>query len=328
MDETDVSYHVTYVIDGEGQLVSTVGTLEQMSSPYSANDLIPQMMVVGIVNTNRHLDLTPSPGMIDRDSSSIDNTGGADQMARFMEKELIPYIDDNYPTTSHRALIGHSLGGLFVLNTMIKFPHLFQNYLAIDPFLKWDEQNFANSVIKKLKEDDLEGKKLFIATANTSMSWLSLDDVLTDTTEVMYPMRSNLEFKNSLDSVDLSFSYTNKYYEEENHFQIPVKATYDGYRYFYDFYAFKEMIEYYYPSDEEEDLLRKIEKHYTTISKEMGYNVVPMESFINSWAYGFTQYERHDLGSKMFDLNIKNYPESYNVYSAKANHLLSQNDTI
>lgn len=328
MDKTNVRYPVAYVMDGEGQFVSTVGTIDQMSSPYTANDLIPQMIVVGVVNTNRNRDLTPTPGMLGRDSSTISITGGADRMASFMEKELIPYIEDKYPAAPHRVLIGHSLGGLFVLNTLMKSPNLFQNYLAIDPFLEWDKQNFSNTLVAGLQGEGFKDENLYIATGNTRMSWLTLEDVMTDTTDVMYAMKANLEFKDTMETFEVDFDYRNQYYKDENHFQIPLKATYDGLRYFYDFYPFPEMIEFYYPREQEPDLLYALEKHYDKISKEMKYEIVPSESYINSWAFGFIEFDRSDLAMKLFDLNIENYPESYNVYSSKAHALLGQKDTL
>ena len=328
MDEVDVTYPVAYVMDGESQFIPTVGILDQMSSPGSANDKVPQMMVVGIVNTNRNRDLTPTKAMLGKDSSSIHITGGADLMASFIAEELIPYIESNYPTTPHRVLVGHSLGGLFVLNTLMKFPDMFQNYLSIDPALSWDEERFANNVIEALKSSDFDRKKLYVATANNLMSWMELEDAKTDTTEIMKMMRSNLKFKDALQDANLDISYENRYYEDENHFQIPLKASYDGFSYFYDYYTFPNMIEYYYPRAEENDLIEELEAHYEHISQEMGYQIKPMESYINSWAFGFPQFDRVDIAHTLFDLNIKNYKESANVYSAKGYFLLGQKDTV
>jgi predicted alpha/beta superfamily hydrolase len=38
-----------------------------------------------------------------------EETGGAETFTRFLEFELIPYIDSILPTTDYRTLIGHSL---------------------------------------------------------------------------------------------------------------------------------------------------------------------------------------------------------------------------
>ena len=330
MDEQTLNYPVVYVIDGESQFLSTVGVLEQLSSAASANDISPQMIVVGITNTDRNRDLTPNPGIIGKDSSSINRTGGAGQFAEFIKEELMPFIDEKYPTSNHRTLIGHSLGGLFTLNTLLKFPDLFDYYLAIDPFMRWDEQRFSNQVLEALKTKDYPNKKLYIATANSRMSWMSLSDVKEDTTEIMKMMKCNLAFKESLDSSEIQLQYLNKYYEEENHFQIPLIATYDAFRYFYADYHFPKMMDYYYPRSKEEegDLVRELEDHYGRISKDLRFKVLPMESYINSWAFGFIQFDRADIAGRLFDYNIKNYPKSANVYASKGYYLINQKDTL
>ncbi|MGH1366352.1 MAG: alpha/beta hydrolase [Calditrichia bacterium] len=330
MNETNMRYPIVVVMDGESQFISTVGVLDQLNSAASANDLCPAMIIVGIPNTNRDRDLTPTPGVVGSDSSSLSYTGGADKLAQFLEKELIPCIDKTYPTAPHRTLIGHSLGGLFALNTLIKFPHLFTNYLAIDPFMSWDDQRFSRYVIEQLSENRFEGKNLYIATANTRMSWMDLNDVRSDTSEIMKVMRSVIEFGDELKKNKLAISFQNKLYENENHFQIPLIATYDGLRYFYQDYPFRKMVEYYHPDPPiaHANLTNELEAHFKKLSNQMGYTVRPMESYLNAWAFGFLQWKKPKFAEQLFNLNTEYYPGSANVWAAKAHYFLTQNDTV
>ena len=55
----------------------------------------------------------------------------------FIEKELVPHVEANYPVTQFRTLIGHSYGGLFTLFALAERPALFNYYLAIDPSMNW-----------------------------------------------------------------------------------------------------------------------------------------------------------------------------------------------
>ncbi|RAJ19970.1 alpha/beta hydrolase-fold protein [Pedobacter cryoconitis] len=50
----------------------------------------------------------------------------------YVEKELIHYIDATYPTTTYRTFIGHSPGGLTVINTFLHKPNLFNSYISLD----------------------------------------------------------------------------------------------------------------------------------------------------------------------------------------------------
>jgi hypothetical protein len=67
------------------------------------------------------------------------NTGGADRYLTFLKDELVPVINKKYRTSAERsALVGGSLGGLFVIHTLLSAPTLFQSYVALDPSLWWD----------------------------------------------------------------------------------------------------------------------------------------------------------------------------------------------
>lgn len=121
-------YPVLYLLDGDTWFASTTGVLQRLSGPLS---VCPEMIVVGIPNTNRTRDLNPSTSTTDTEmlpAAVLKTSGGGENFTAFLEKELIPYIDAHYPTTAHRTLIGHSLGGLLVMNTLVHHPSLFDNY--------------------------------------------------------------------------------------------------------------------------------------------------------------------------------------------------------
>lgn len=52
-------YPVVYVMDGDAHFLSTVGMIQQLSQA-NGNTVVPEMIVIGIENTNRFRDLTPS----------------------------------------------------------------------------------------------------------------------------------------------------------------------------------------------------------------------------------------------------------------------------
>ncbi len=54
-------YPVVYLLDGTDHFSSVVGMIEQLST-VNGNTICPEMIVVGIPNTNRLRDLTPTPG--------------------------------------------------------------------------------------------------------------------------------------------------------------------------------------------------------------------------------------------------------------------------
>ena len=55
----DKHYPVVYVLDGDAHFLSTVGIIQQLSQA-NGNAILPEMIVVGIENTNRLRDLSPT----------------------------------------------------------------------------------------------------------------------------------------------------------------------------------------------------------------------------------------------------------------------------
>ena len=124
-------YPVVFVLDGE-MFLPTVSDVQNFYS----GGFTPEMVLVGISNDkNRIRDLTTSTIITKYGMPFNDKNGEANNFSKFIEKELIPYIENKYPVTNFRTLIGHSYGGLFTIYTLINHSYLFANYLAIDPSL-------------------------------------------------------------------------------------------------------------------------------------------------------------------------------------------------
>lgn len=132
------NYPVIYLLDGSENFNTVVSIVEHMAE----SNLCPPMIVVGILHQNRLVDLTTGT-----DKELPDVVGGGEKFMSYVEKELIPYIDANYPATSYKTFIGHSLGGLTVMNTFLHNPKLFNSYVSLDASLWWDNQK----VVKEAK---------------------------------------------------------------------------------------------------------------------------------------------------------------------------------
>ena len=157
----DQKYPVVYILDG----FSLQNTLETVYDNYWGHYL-PHMILVGISNKNNRIkDLTTSQVKMRRGSSMDVETGGAEIFTQFIERELIPHIDNTYPTTPYRTLIGHSYAGLFAINTLINHNHLFKNYIAIDPSMDWDNQKLLKQAKEKLMTKSFKGKSLYVSLA-------------------------------------------------------------------------------------------------------------------------------------------------------------------
>lgn len=77
-------------------------------------------------------------GMLLPEEGAKDCHGGED-FRKFIGAELIPFIDEKYPTIpGHRTYFGHSGGGFFGLYTLFTQSELFKNYIVSSPGLIFD----------------------------------------------------------------------------------------------------------------------------------------------------------------------------------------------
>ncbi|GAC1369909.1 MAG: hypothetical protein NVSMB30_08080 [Hymenobacter sp.] len=165
-------YPVMYLLDGDRHFAYTSGMIQRLSRV--TNKLHPEMIVVGIPNTLRTRDLTPSRPTSGEGMSpeELKTAGGGENFTAFLEKELIPYIEAHYPATSHRTLIGHSFGGLLVMNTLVHHSNLFENYVAIDPSMDWDGEKLLKQAHEAFDQPRFKGGARYLLPLPIRPAWI------------------------------------------------------------------------------------------------------------------------------------------------------------
>jgi predicted alpha/beta superfamily hydrolase len=314
-----VRYPAVYLLDGEAHFDYVVGMMHQLSQ-INGNTICPEMIVVGIPNTDRTRDLTPThmkpTGPMD--SSMVATSGGGERFISFIEKELIPHVDSLYPTAPYRMLIGHSLGGLMVIYTLFNHSNLFNSYLAIDPSLWWDNQVVLKQAQKDLDKENLKGKRLYVAMANTLPNNEDTSQVRADTAQAKSHPVSILEFTDLLkDKSNNGLLSDWKYYDHDNHGSVPLIATYDALHFFFSFYrlpSFAVLIDSLTSTDS------LLTAYGEKLSMNMGYKILPQESLVNGLAYQFLGSKMLSKAFSLFELNIRNYPNSFNVYDSMGDY--------
>jgi predicted alpha/beta superfamily hydrolase len=315
MRSSKKTYPVIYLLDGDAHIKS-LASMVQAISPAYGNTVLPEVIIIGINNTNRWRDLSPShvtKSPFGHTPEMLAATGGGEKFMDFIEKELIPQVDSIYPTAPFRILIGHSLGGLTVINTLVHRPNLFNAYLAIDPSLWWNNQLLNKQAAASLDSLKLGNKQLFIATANNMYAGVDTNKLKSDTSKFALPMRSIFDFTSILEKHPGShLRWKNVYYPDDDHNSVPLIAGYDGLRYFFDF----NRITFKYQLDLPEfNVDSAFTKHYHIVSQKMGYTIKPPEDFINRLGYDYlnvAQTSKHALA--FFQMNVRNYPNSVDAY--------------
>jgi tetratricopeptide (TPR) repeat protein len=261
------------------------------------------------------------------DTNSSKNTGGGENFTAFMEKELFPHIDSLYPTQPFKMLIGHSFGGLTVMNIITNHTALFNAYIAIDPSMWYDKEQFLKATENKLSTQKYNGRSLYVGIANTMNEGMTLEKLRKDTSVDTRHIRSIFAMDKFIKANSQNgLKYTSKYYPDDDHGSVPLASEYDGLRFIFSWYRFKfTRADFMEPGTE---IVQKMQQHYQTISKEFGYKVSPPEMQINGMGYNALSLKQFEKAAALFEMNITNYPNSGNVYDSYADLLIAKKDTV
>ncbi|HMH21170.1 MAG TPA: alpha/beta hydrolase-fold protein [Puia sp.] len=320
-------YPVVYLLDGDESNFSTVAVMLRQMGGGGGNTMFPQMILVGIPNTDRNRDLTPTHATFAPmlDSASAAHTGGGENFISFLEKELMPHIDSVYPTAPYRLLIGHSFGGLMTMHILLHHTNLFNAYLASDPSMWWSDQQLLQQANLTLKKPTFTGRSLFLAMANTMPGGMDTIQVKKDTNFSTLHIRSILQlghYLNAHPQNGLSFNW--KYYPDYDHGSVSMIDEYDGLRALFKFYSYQIPFgEFFKPSYKGDTL---IAAHYKMLSRQMGYTLSPPEQLLQGLAHQLRGGRQFDRAFYFLDMNIENYPKSFNAYGAMGDFYMAKGD--
>ena len=293
---TPAKYPVVYLLDGDANFHSFTGMVQALSS--GAYSKTPQMIVVGILNTDRTRDLTPSASsraaFFDKSVPLYKNSGGNALFIRFLENELIPHIDSSYRTDDYKILTGHSFGGLTAVNILLNHTSLFNAYIAIDPSLWWDNSLLLKQADSLFKKKEFKGAALFTGRAFK-------ESVPEDTTTDM--PRSNIAFHQLLDKYKpAGLKYKHQYYANDDHGTIPVPASYDALK-----FIFREHRIHVKQAVKDPSL---VTKSFERLSKDLHHRFSPSESWLDWMGSYCLKIGKPDKASDFFRMAAELYPDS------------------
>ena len=309
------SYPIIYSIDGdENYFTMLTATTRFLSTIYEP--VIPEHIVVNIMDTDRTRDCTPTHRAYDPYYAT---SGGSENFISFIEKELIPYIDAKYPTTTNRTITGGSLAGLISMQVFLHHNQLFNSYIPSDPSFWWDDDLTVKQAEKVLANTKYKGTSLFIGFANNIPAGLDINTVEKDTSQASGHIRPILKMKKLLEkNKDNGLNFQSKYYNEETHTSIGLMSTYDALRFIYKDYNItiteKDII------DTTVNLLDKLKNHYAV------FGTNPPGSKINDIGYWALYLKQFKKAAELFNYNLDKHPESYKVYVALGDYYAAIDD--
>ncbi|NYE05472.1 enterochelin esterase-like enzyme [Bacillus niacini] len=131
-------YKYSLLIAQDGRDYFQLGKIGRLADEYLFNREIENLIIVGI----------PYNNVGDRRSKYHPDGEQQQQYIRFLAHELVPFLDQEYPTYhmgSTRALIGDSLGATVSLMTALQYPHSFGKVLLQSPYINQKVLDMVNS---------------------------------------------------------------------------------------------------------------------------------------------------------------------------------------
>jgi uncharacterized protein len=266
--------------------------------------MIPEVIVVGVTNRDRTHELYATRTDFKAGGRTIPfpTSGNADQFLNFFEKELIPWTESKYRTSSLRILAGHSAGGNFALYAMRMKPDLFQVIIAASPWMAWDGFKELKQLMPFLDSLDLKAQVLFVTSASEGPEMQQGIDGLTAALQARKDTGLRWEFAS---------------YPNETHDSTVVKSYFDGLRMVFGGGSG--------PRDPQTNLLlgslEDVKTHYASFGEHLGYTQLPPQYVVNELGYQFLHGKEVDQALAVFRYNTGVYPLSPNAWDSLADAL-------
>ena len=161
----DKTYPVVYVIDGGPE--QDFPHIAGIAQSREVNGTFSSFILVGIETVNRrHQIVPPATDVKTYEEELGQKPGGSAKFREFIRKDVMTWVEGRYRTNGREAVMGESLAGLFVIETLFEEPNLFDDYIAVTPSLWWEDMKYgveANAYIKRLPPAP---RRLYITSAD------------------------------------------------------------------------------------------------------------------------------------------------------------------
>nr|WP_321410378.1 alpha/beta hydrolase-fold protein [uncultured Carboxylicivirga sp.] len=307
IDFNDNHFPVLYVLDGERLFNQTVTIVDALSK--GMYRYLPEMIVVGIINTDRSRDLTPSNDTILHNNIPIHgNSGGAESFRYFLESELGNYINQHYRTNGFNILSGHSFGGLFTIYSFLNQSNFFSTFLAHDPSLWWDNQSLIESM-------EVSWSKISFDTTSLYLSVAAKDTIEKDR---FNHTESILKFQQFFDEHPKnSLNFKSEYFANEDHGTITIPGTFYGLRAMFSGITL--------PVKKIPFNTSLIEETYLQLSNKLGSNFLPESNLLDELAKYCKKVKQYQAELEIRKMHVRYYPNSSYAHSALAEYYYHHN---
>jgi predicted alpha/beta superfamily hydrolase len=297
---TTNNYMVVYLFDSQSEdffnfYKTTIDYLTKQG-------YLQPVILVGIASENRQFEFTPK-AQTTAGLANFRKSGGADSLALHLKNEVMPVIFSKYRCYNYNVGIGHSLGGTFLINSLIAFPELFNAVIAISPNLQYDDEQIVNRFDSPDVAKSLNHKYLYIAHGS--------GDKYEDQFRIGSEKIHNMLIKKQITGLRWQF----KNMDNDSHGTTPLEGVFKG---LVDmerqFNMPNSQIEKLY-NDKSKPFIESIKDYYVNASNWGGIKV-PRVYIINNLAYNLYYQKRIKESIEVFKWGLTLYPDDVNLYDS------------
>lgn len=290
-EKSTIDYPVLYLLYGDHvttYFAEAVAILDRLGP----TGRIPEMILVGIMNTDRYRDLLPQ-----RDDGS---PSGIEAFIKFLHEELFLFIENNHRTKDYRIIVGPQAGANFTVYTLFEHPELFDAGIINNPF-RWTGGRdimirSAQSFFNKNKNFN---KFLFITYDDS-------DPLAVEGIDYIKRFSEMVKTENPKD-----FTLILNFIEGNDEFLQPLGLR-EGLKALFADYPFPEHIQV--------ETIDDILGHYERLSQKYGFDLDAPEHVLTHYGIDhLLEIGKIDEAVTILNYNMKKYPYAANAYWRMAN---------
>ena len=285
------AYPVLYMTDGDRQIGHTAAVVDFLAR----EGRMPEVIIVGINNTDRTRDLTPTKVEAMREGFATPTSGGADRFLDFISTEVMPYVEKSYRTQPYRVFAGHSFGGLFAMHVFFTRPALFNGVIAVSPTLTWDDRYVYRRAVEWAKSAPERPATLVMSVGNEGAE---LDREF-DALKALLAKKQSLEFEAVR-------------FPDEDHGSVVLPTHYAGLRKVFEPFRFALGA----PTEDPKKLHARAREHFAKASARVGFTLPIPEQTLNVIGYRLLQAGHVEDAIEVLRANAETYRDSANVYDS------------
>ncbi|MFC2136343.1 alpha/beta hydrolase-fold protein, partial [Bacteroidota bacterium] len=203
-------------------------------------------------------------------------------------EELFPYVEKYYRTEPHRLLIGHSLGGLFAIHTLIENNELFNLYIAPSPALLHVDSVITADYPSKLRKLTGTHKSIYFTIGGEESS-----ETISCATNLQ-----NVFIRNAPAEINWKFNFM----ENDNHTSLIFNSIYEGLLMVYKGWEV--------PVTTAKEGIDAVIQHYDDLSVRFEFKIQASAHKLNAIGKKLVNQKAYESAINLLQKGVELFPES------------------